>query len=122
MLGVSGGGKYAAACSYAMPDRVTRVAIVSGVGPPATPLLREGLGRELEKELSEPDNAVAEDPQIREWALVTFREALRGGAAGVVQDAAIQARAWGFGPEQIQTPVQLRHGDRDEIVPLHHAS
>jgi pimeloyl-ACP methyl ester carboxylesterase len=61
-------------------------------------------------------------PKVREWALGTFREALRGGAAGVVQDAAIQARPWGFGLEQIRTPLQLWHGDRDQIVPLHHAS
>jgi pimeloyl-ACP methyl ester carboxylesterase len=158
VLGVSSGGKYAAACAYVLPDRVSRVAIVSGVGPPTTPRFREGLGRtdrmtmtlarrarplalgywriarwmaahrpqrfleEIEKELSGPDRAVAADPQLREWALGTFREALRGGAAGVVEDAVIQARAWGFGLEQIQTPVQLWHGDRDEIVPLHHAS
>lgn len=158
VLGVSSGGKYAAACAYALPDRVSRVAIVSGVGPPMTPRFREGLGRtdrmtmtlarrarplalgywriarwmaghrpqsfleEFEKELSEADKAVAEDPQVREWALGTFREALRGGAAGVVEDAAIQARPWGFGLEQVRTPVQLWHGDRDQIVPLHHAS
>jgi pimeloyl-ACP methyl ester carboxylesterase len=52
----------------------------------------------------------------------SFREALRGGAAGVVQDAAIEARPWDFGLEQIQTAVQLWHGDRDEIVPLHHST
>jgi pimeloyl-ACP methyl ester carboxylesterase len=44
VLGYSSGGKYAAACAYALPDRVTGVAIVSGVGPPSTPRFREGLG------------------------------------------------------------------------------
>jgi pimeloyl-ACP methyl ester carboxylesterase len=158
VLGVSTGGKYAAACAYALPERVGRAAIVSGIGPPTTPRFREGLARIarttmtltrrarplalgywhiarwlaehrpqrflalLEKELSEPDKALYADPQVREAALNTFREALRGGAAGVVQDAVIQARAWDFGLEQIQTGVQVWHGDRDEVVPLHHST
>src|SRR5512141_922794 len=29
VTGVSGGGKYAAACAWALPDRVTRIALVS---------------------------------------------------------------------------------------------
>lgn len=33
LLGTSGGGPYAAACAYRMPDRVARAAIVSGLGP-----------------------------------------------------------------------------------------
>lgn len=44
VLGYSSGGKYAAACAYLLPDRVTGAAIVSGVGPPGTPRFREGLG------------------------------------------------------------------------------
>jgi len=40
----------------------------------------------------------------------------------VVDDAAIQARAWGFGLEQIEAPVHLWHGNRDEIVPPHHST
>src|SRR5690349_8078907 len=33
VLGLSGGAPYALACARAMPHRVTRVALVSGVGP-----------------------------------------------------------------------------------------
>jgi pimeloyl-ACP methyl ester carboxylesterase len=158
VLGVSTGGKYAAACAYALPERVSRAAIVSGIGPPTTPRFREGLAgiarttmtlakrarplalaywhmarwlaehrplnflALLEKELSEPDRVLYSEPRIREAALGTFREALRGGAAGVIKDAVIQARAWGFELEQIQAMVQLWHGDRDEVVPLHHST
>jgi pimeloyl-ACP methyl ester carboxylesterase len=157
LIGYSSGGKYAAACAYALPDRLTGTAIVSGVGPPATPRFREGLGRtdrlsmtlalrarplahaywriarrmaerkpesflgEFEKELSEPDKAVFGEPEVRKFVLATSREALRAGPAGVVQDSAIQARDWGFGLEKIRAPVHLWHGDRDEIVPLHHS-
>ncbi len=37
VIGVSGGGPYAAACAYKIPQRVTRAAIVSGVGPTDLP-------------------------------------------------------------------------------------
>ena len=76
---------------------------------------------EWEKELSDPDKAVFGEPEVRKFVLATSREALRAGAAGVVHDSAIQARAWGFGLEEIRAPVHLWHGDRDEIVPLHHS-
>ena len=158
VFGYSSGGKYAAACAYALPTRVTGAAIVSDVGPPTTPRFRDGLGRtdrlsmtlatrarplalaywrfarllaerrpetflgEFEKELSEPDRNTLADPEVRKIVLATAREAMRHGAAGVVDDSAIQARAWGFDLSEIQTAVQLWHGDRDELVPLHHAT
>ncbi|MEJ2170239.1 MAG: alpha/beta hydrolase [Desulfobacterales bacterium] len=33
VIGVSGGGPYAAACAFKTPDRLNRVAVVSGLGP-----------------------------------------------------------------------------------------
>ena len=36
VAGVSGGGPFAAACAALLPDRVSRVALVSSVGPPAS--------------------------------------------------------------------------------------
>ena len=36
-IGVSGGGPYAAACALRIPQRLTAVAIVCGLGPPDTP-------------------------------------------------------------------------------------
>jgi pimeloyl-ACP methyl ester carboxylesterase len=42
-LGVSGGGPYAAVCAYRIPDRLTRVAIVCGVGPFDIPHSTEGM-------------------------------------------------------------------------------
>ena len=38
-----------------------------------------------------------------------------------MQDIAIQARPWGFRLEEVAVPTRLWHGDRDEIVPLHHS-
>lgn len=37
VLGVSGGGPWAAACAAAIPDRLTAVGLVSAMGPPAAP-------------------------------------------------------------------------------------
>jgi pimeloyl-ACP methyl ester carboxylesterase len=45
VLGYSSGGKYAAACGFSIPERLTAVVIVSGVGPASMPEFRAGLGR-----------------------------------------------------------------------------
>ncbi len=45
VLGTSGGGPYAAACCYAMPDRITRASIVSGLGPLDRPGAFNGMNR-----------------------------------------------------------------------------
>jgi pimeloyl-ACP methyl ester carboxylesterase len=37
VVGMSGGGPYAAACAYALKERLTRVAIIAGLGPPDAP-------------------------------------------------------------------------------------
>lgn len=37
LLGVSGGGPWAAACAFALPDRLRSVGLASPVGPPAAP-------------------------------------------------------------------------------------
>ena len=37
IVGMSGGGPYAAACAHALKDRLTRVAIIAGLGPPDAP-------------------------------------------------------------------------------------
>ena len=37
LMGLSGGGPYAAACAYKIPQRLSRVGIISGVAPPDMP-------------------------------------------------------------------------------------
>ena len=41
--GHSGGGPYVSACTYALPDRVTAAAILSGAGPLDTPNITRGM-------------------------------------------------------------------------------
>jgi pimeloyl-ACP methyl ester carboxylesterase len=43
VLGISGGGGYALACAYAIPERLERVAVVSGMGPVYRPEARHGM-------------------------------------------------------------------------------
>ncbi len=43
IVGYSGGGPYAAACAFSIPERITKAAIVSGTGPFTEPALVEGI-------------------------------------------------------------------------------
>jgi len=43
VAGASGGGPYALACAWRMPDRVTRAAVISGVGPYQVPGITRGM-------------------------------------------------------------------------------
>jgi len=43
LLGTSGGGPYAAACAYRLPDRVVHAGIVSGLGPLDRPGAMDGM-------------------------------------------------------------------------------
>ena len=43
VAGVSGGGPYALACARRIPERLTSVAIVCGLGPLASPAIRAGM-------------------------------------------------------------------------------
>jgi pimeloyl-ACP methyl ester carboxylesterase len=45
VIGISGGGPYAAACAWGLPERVVRAGIISGVAPPDGPRLGQGLRR-----------------------------------------------------------------------------
>ena len=45
VIGISGGGPYAAACAWGLPGRITRAGIISGVAPPDGPGLASGLRR-----------------------------------------------------------------------------
>jgi len=45
VIGISGGGPYAAACAWGLPERITRAGIISGVAPADGPGLGGGLRR-----------------------------------------------------------------------------
>jgi pimeloyl-ACP methyl ester carboxylesterase len=43
IVGYSGGGPYAAACAFSLPERITKAGIVSGTGPFTDPTLVQGI-------------------------------------------------------------------------------
>jgi pimeloyl-ACP methyl ester carboxylesterase len=71
--------------------------------------------------LGGPDRRLIGDPDVREALLLTLLEGLRQGGAAIVEDYAIEGRAWGFDLARIEVPVLLWHGDQDDDVPLAHA-
>ena len=64
------------------------------------------------------DQAALADPQIWQMLLDETGEAFRQGTRGVVHDAAIYKRPWGFCPQEITLPVMLWQGEADHEVPL----
>ncbi len=72
-------------------------------------------------DLTGPDRELAQTPAVRGSLVRSLCEGLRQGAAGTVDDYAIEGRPWGFDPAAISVPVRLWHGEQDEIVPPAHS-
>lgn len=143
VVGISGGGPYALACAYAIPDRLTACGIVSGVGPVHVrfyqrlpwlliPMMwamsrffqneeqaRSSLMR-FTQSWSEPDRNSLLAPSIRDLWATSLAEAFRQGARGLTYDTLLaEGRPWGFKLEDIAFPrVYLWHGEQDQDVPI----
>lgn len=148
VLGVSGGGPYAAACAHAMPERLTAAALVSSMGPPGSPkslglrvllaavrvvpwLPKLPIGRQLRLARDDPDAAIerrakgAADPEAAmhhgEAGRVlnaSTAEAGRQGASAAAHEIAVVGRPWGFEMGGIDVPVGLWHGALDRTIPV----
>lgn len=59
-------------------------------------------------------------PEVSRVAVDTLREALHKGAWGYVQDIRVLALPWGFDLAGVHVPVELWHGEEDNVIPLHH--
>lgn len=151
LVGMSGGGPYAAACAHAIPDRLSATALVCPLGPaglgwevgsPSSLLLNLGrrplalrvtahmarrlvrtrdpvaLARMLRNRLgmpyATPDLARNQfgDRLVNGW-----REALRTGIHGPLDDARTYAAPWGFDVAGINGRVSVWHGLADVTVP-----
>ena len=150
MLAISGGSPYALATAWAMPERVSAIAVVSGAPPLADladqstllplyrwmlllnrrfpHLLRLGfrfarpfaslrmsvrIARQMLRFLQPCDAEALRDATAFNACFESQRRAWRGGADGVMLDAEIYARPWGFALEEVSTPVRLWHGKKD---------
>jgi len=146
VLGQSGGGPYALACSALLPHRVIGAVSMSGRAPyPADGLdwlagMRPGSAAELEATLAGREALTALlaseddfDPEMFtpadhaalagdwKWISTVVGPALEQGTGGLIDDALAAVRPWGFDPAAITVPVLLVHGTADRVMPSAHS-
>lgn len=80
----------------------------------------ESMVQFLEPQMSAPDRHVVDDIAIRRLLHQNYREALRKGAHGWVDDALAFRQPWGFDLAAICSPVKLWHGSDDTFSPVEH--
>lgn len=69
--------------------------------------------------LPEPDRkTVLSDPAVQADFIAMVREAFRQGARGAYHEALLGISNWGFGLDEIQSPLFLWHGEMDQNVPV----
>ena len=127
VFGMSGGGPHAAACAYALGDRVSALCLVSSPGPVwDRPELRFSLPlhRQPLVEVAARDRAAAAEVLLEDCRRQLAKErwsddGARASAEGYARDLFILfVSSWGFAPEQISVPTLIWHGDRDPAVPF----
>ena len=148
VLGISGGGPYAAACAAKLGERVHKTATVCGMGPADAPNVRDGaswslpgmnplmrgftlwltalgLKRDpaqfLERSkaiLSVQDRELLENAELADLFIEGMVEAFRNGVKGANYEAGLYTHPWGFSLGEISTEVHLWHGGLDANVPL----
>ncbi|MEM9488660.1 MAG: alpha/beta hydrolase [Myxococcota bacterium] len=132
-VGLSAGGPYAYALAAGLPERVHRVAVVSGVPFLAAPGILEAYSAEARAAYAR--YAVGDDAALRDEfrAFCTamaekFRDdydssavlsaILSYDAAGPAREARLQAKDWGFSQNAVTCPVDIWHSTADELVPF----
>ena len=147
VIGVSGGGPLAAAFAMAHPERVSALALVCAVPPPAAArgeglrvLMHAGRHSLLFTPMMYAARAIIRTPVVGEHAIFrgdlpasdaavltpalrtalvdTMREGLRHGVAGAMEDARLYAAHWGFAPADLRVPVDVWHGGADHLIPV----
>jgi pimeloyl-ACP methyl ester carboxylesterase len=148
VLGISGGGPYAASCAFGIRDRLVKTGIVCGMGPSDAPGMKDGVSWTIpgtptiirrvilmltsmglrrdpdqfmsrtKETISEPDSQLLEQPELADLFIEGMREAFRNGINGANQEAGLYAQPWGFKLQDITTEVHLWHGEQDLNVPV----
>jgi len=147
VLGISGGGPYAAACASGIGDRLRKSGIVCGMGPAGAPGMKDGISWTIPGYFSilrivilkltsmglqkDPDQFLAksketmaaldgqllDQPEVAALFIAGMREAFHQGIKGANQEAALYTRPWGFNLQDIKSEVHLWHGEQDLNVP-----
>lgn len=143
VIGFSGGGPYALACSYKIPERLTACGVVSGVGRISPflsflsmwlpwlvlPITRgffrnqeqaeKTLKRFAQRWIKSDRSALDVGDTIKTMA-ASLVEGLRQGTKGAARDGMLLGNSnWGFRPRDITFPkLYLWHGELDNQVPV----
>jgi pimeloyl-ACP methyl ester carboxylesterase len=80
----------------------------------------ESILHDLRHELTPLDLRVVSSAALRRLLAETYREALRHGAGGWIDDVLAARAEWGFSLEAITVPVLLWHGAQDNLSPASH--
>jgi len=142
VVGISGGGPYALACAYKIPDRLIACGIVGGewhnrhlfsfltqflpwlLIPPLGYFFRDeeharNAMLRLTPHFPETDRQSLALPEISDLLTASFVEAFRQGVKGPAYDGMLVRRPWGFELEAITFPrLYLWHGELDRDVPV----
>jgi len=146
VLGVSGGGGYAAVCAAKIPERLCKVVIAAGAWRMDWPEAVENLGFPynlmwlsakhapiLLSFMLNMLNILIRPPKgdyEQVWAqqeetlpaskifLWAVGEAVKQGSKGPLWDMRLYVREWDFDPAEIRIPLVLFHAERDKNIPL----
>jgi pimeloyl-ACP methyl ester carboxylesterase len=75
----------------------------------------------LRPDLCELDHRVVGDVALRRLLLETYREGLRQGPGGWIDDVVAFRRPWGFELSDIRARTLLWHGENDRFTPVEHS-
>ncbi len=133
VLGVSAGAPYSYALAALLSERVTRVAIASGLGlvnepdtvacyPAESQAAFESFAQSGFEDVRafwhhSLTQALDQYPEGHPWR-AAVQESLAHDGAGPAREAILQQRPWGFDPRSILTPVSLWHSRADDDVPF----
>ena len=124
-IGYSHGGPYVLACGLKLPHKVIAGSVVSGWAPPNRPgaYHKMPIGNRilnlsaryipwLNKRLRK---------MMMGMIIGDVQEGFRKGWQGIAHDDVVVNQNWGFDIREIQTPIQIWHGQLDVNVPFHAA-
>ena len=77
--------------------------------------------QKLMASVPESDKEILESDKVKENLTVSVREGFRNGWVGIAQDDMVVNQNWGFDIRDIQTPLQIWHGQLDVNMPFHAA-
>ena len=67
------------------------------------------------------DRQVLKQAEIRKMLVLNIQEAFRQGTVGAVQDMQLYSQDWGFSLQEINSHIDIWHGDADKVVPISHS-